>query len=624
MSRVLVGGAALAAVALLAAGAWVALVGLPRAAERAAVATAEEFLAAWSAQDWPAVAARIVPPADTAVDAHRAMVDDLDVEAARYEAAAVEVDGATATVPFDADLELVGFGPLAYAGELALVREEGEWLVDWRPTVLHPDMVGGGRFSRTRRWPARGAILDVAGQPLVAESSIVVVGVEPGRITDTEQVVRALVDAAGADEAAVRALLARTDLRPDWFQPVIELSREAFDAADDALRPVPGILFRETEGRGGPVVASHVVGRTGEVTAEQLEQLGPPYAEGDVVGQFGIERALETRLAGRPALTVEILDADGRTATVVESIEALPGEDVQLTLDPAVQRAADGALAGLGLPAALVAVDIPSGGLRAVANAPAGGFDRALAGRYPPGSTFKVVTSAALLAAGTGADAIVDCPGQASIGGRAFRNAGQLALGPITHREMLARSCNTAYVAAAAALADGAMLDAARAFGFVDTPDTVPVPAFGASFPEPGDVTELAAASIGQGRVEASPAHMASVAAAAATGTWRSPILVVGDEPEERPVPGDAAALADMMRAVVTTGTGTAAEVPGGAPVVGKTGSAEFGTASPPETHAWFIGSRGDVAFAVLVEGGGAGGAVAAPVAAAFLSALGG
>jgi cell division protein FtsI/penicillin-binding protein 2 len=64
--------------------------------------------------------------------------------------------------------------------------------------------------------------------------------------------------------------------------------------------------------------------------------------------------------------------------------------------------------------------------------------------------------------------------------------------------------------------------------------------------------------------------------------------------------------------------------VPGGAPVVGKTGSAEFGTASPPETHAWFIGSRGDVAFAVLVDGGGAGGAVAAPVAAAFLSALGG
>jgi cell division protein FtsI/penicillin-binding protein 2 len=72
---------------------------------------------------------------------------------------------------------------------------------------------------------------------------------------------------------------------------------------------------------------------------------------------------------------------------------------------------------------------------------------------------------------------------------------------------------------------------------------------------------------------------------------------------------------------VVTNGTAAGAHLPPG--TFGKTGTAEFGTDNPPKTHAWFVGYRGDVAFAVLVEGGGVGGAVAAPIAAAFLRTLG-
>ncbi|HMC43021.1 MAG TPA: penicillin-binding transpeptidase domain-containing protein, partial [Acidimicrobiales bacterium] len=80
--------------------------------------------------------------------------------------------------------------------------------------------------------------------------------------------------------------------------------------------------------------------------------------------------------------------------------------------------------------------------------------------------------------------------------------------------------------------------------------------------------------------------------------------------------------LRQLMAEVVSSGTGTPAQVPGGAPVAGKTGTAEFGPGNPPATHAWFIGFRGDLAFAVLVEGGGVGGRVAAPVVARFLAAV--
>ena len=147
----------------------------------------------------------------------------------------------------------------------------------------------------------------------------------------------------------------------------------------------------------------------------------------------------------------------------------------------------------------------------------------------------------------------------------------------------------------------------------------------------------------------ASPLAMAAVAAAIDAGTWRPPHLLAssagaataaaaGAGPSTTTAanagpstttagaapppldPGVVQTLRQLMGEVVASGTGTPAQVPGGPPVAGKTGTAEFGPGNPPATHAWFIGFRGDLAFAVLVEGGGVGGRVAAPVAARFLA----
>jgi cell division protein FtsI/penicillin-binding protein 2 len=113
---------------------------------------------------------------------------------------------------------------------------------------------------------------------------------------------------------------------------------------------------------------------------------------------------------------------------------------------------------------------------------------------------------------------------------------------------------------------------------------------------------------------------MAAVAAAMANGTWRLPRIITTDAKiSETPLPGVVAAdLRALMGLVVTQGTAAGAGLPSG--VAGKTGTAEFGNKG--QTHAWFVGFRGDLAFAVLVEGGGVGGQVAAPIAADFLNRL--
>jgi len=218
---------------------------------------------------------------------------------------------------------------------------------------------------------------------------------------------------------------------------------------------------------------------------------------------------------------------------------------------------------------------------------------------------------------------VVPCPPRAVVGGKPFTNFEGEAPGAVPFLTDFARSCNTAFVGLSGRLTPQTLAAAANAFGFA-AKWSLPLATFAGQFPEPADTAEVAAAAIGQGRALASPLTMALAAAAAGGGTWHPPSLVVDPaQPASAagPVAVDAAvddALHQLMRAVVTSGTGTAANI-GGPPVFGKTGTAEFGPGNPPATHAWFIGFRGDVAFSVLVEGGGVGGQVAAPIAATFL-----
>ncbi|MEU4228690.1 penicillin-binding transpeptidase domain-containing protein [Nonomuraea sp. NPDC026600] len=362
---------------------------------------------------------------------------------------------------------------------------------------------------------------------------------------------------------------------------------------------------------------------TPPVLAADGSRVDTPDAPGSVLQLVeGLKQTYPDRLADGQCLRIDLYQGEEFLQTVVKPDQKEP---LRTTIDLKVHRAGAAALDDVGKPASLVAIRPSTGEILSVVNKP-GGFNRALLGKYPPGSTFKVVTASALVADGAKPDEQVECPAEQNIGGFPFHNASFHDYGRLSFRDAFAHSCNTTFGAMGVAkLGDGRLAEVAAGFGF-GSAITPGVPAVKAEFPAPKDDTDLASASIGQGRVLASPLNMASVAAAIADGAWRPPRLVAQELMPDRtlrPRPledGVVRALRELMPAVVTDGTAHAVKFPSG--TAGKTGTAEYGSGKEPPAHSWFIGYRGDLAFAVIVEGGGAGSAVAAPIAARFLNAL--
>jgi Penicillin binding protein transpeptidase domain/NTF2-like N-terminal transpeptidase domain len=367
-----------------------------------------------------------------------------------------------------------------------------------------------------------------------------------------------------------------------------------------------------------------ITGSVGPLTAAQAKQLGPPYRTGDMAGQGGIEQADERRLAGTPRTFIQLADSHGHVQHTLASFGGKPGSPVKTSIDMNVQQAASRAVASANVgskPVAMVAIQPSTGDVLAVVDRP-GGFDRALLGTYPPGSTFKMVTASALALNGMRPSNSVPCPSTINIGGRTFHNYDYEKLGQTNLLTAFAVSCNTTFAQLGSQQLTGGRLAAmASQFGFGSTPQ-LGIPAALGHFTTPSDSTGLAADAFGQGDDIVNPLQLATVAGALDNGAWRSPRLVLDPSPSHIPAPHQldptvTSTLRPMMAAVVSEGTAAHVGFPPG--VYGKTGTAEYGQGSNPATHAWFAGYRGDVAFAVIVEGGGVGADASGPIANAFL-----
>ncbi|MGY1987450.1 penicillin-binding transpeptidase domain-containing protein [Blastococcus sp. SYSU DS0669] len=595
-------------------------------------AAAEAFLEDWTAGDLSAAAGATTDPA-AATALLEQTAADLPGAALTAEIGEVAVDDGVATVGWTATWDLEAAPEWSYEGTLRLREGDDAWQVVAEPAVVHPELGEGQHLELDRQLPERAAITDASGAPLFTPTEVVRVGVDPAQVTDLPALAAALSAATGV---AAEEIIADVQAAPEGqFVPVIDLRRPQFEQIRGQVFDLPGAVF-PTETRSlapSSRFAVALLGRVGAATAELLEETAvdgePRYAAGDQLGLSGLQRAYQEQLSGTAGFTVAVAGTEEGSGREIASVPPVAGEPVRTPLVPAIQTAAEAAVAAQPLPAHLVVVRPGTGEILAVASNEAANPANALTGQFPPGSSMKAVTATALLdEGGLTPQTPVPCPATTVVEGREFENQDQFDLGTVPFTEAFAQSCNTTFIQQGLQLPDAALAEAAAAYG-VGTDWDLPVDVFSGSVPGDSTGTAKAANAIGQGQVLMSPAQLALVAAGIAGGTPVAPVEVVGAE-AAGPVPsGPAAGVLDglrpMMRQVVLSGTAQALADRG--EVYGKTGTAEFGTASPPESHGWFMGyqlagPQGDIAFATLVEAGQSSSAAVA-VTDAFLGNLG-
>jgi cell division protein FtsI/penicillin-binding protein 2 len=612
--------ALLAAVALVAGGAiWLTT----RAAKPEPRSALDPFVAALARGDDRAAAQRTSDPAKAlaALTANRRGLDGAKVRTS-VESVTESDDGNSARARLGWAWDVPGIGRFAYRSTAALRRASDDaWTIAWSPKLVHPALDTASRLGTTREPARRGDILARDGQAIVEARRVYRVGLARDKVTDLRASARALARVVDVSPGPLTRALRGAG--PEQFVEAVTLRAADYERLRAQIDDVPGALAVQSE---APLAetrgfARALVGSVGPVTADQLKQLGDSRGPGDQVGQSGLQGRYEARLGGTATRAVVVRSGGVPVRTLLER-RGTRGRDLRTTLDLDVQRAAETALGDRTDEAALVAVQPSTGNVLAVVNRPELGYDRALEGRYPPGSTFKVITTDALLRRGLQPSQTVDCPRTITVGGRTFKNFEGGAAGAVPFAQDFAQSCNTAFVSLTERLPADALGQAARAFGLGEALK-LGMPAAESQVPPGRDLVARAATMIGQDRILASPLSMAGVAATVAAGRWHAPRLLAGDPRrtgDRLPSP-ELATLRELTRRVVTSGTGTAlAGVPGA--VHGKSGTAEFGGGNPPETHAWFIAYRDDLAVAVLVEHGRSGGSVAAPIAAWFFASL--
>lgn len=334
-----------------------------------------------------------------------------------------------------------------------------------------------------------------------------------------------------------------------------------------------------------------------------------------------LRSALDSRVTKSDVFAVERVDSAGHyLQTLYGSTAGQP--TLHATLSVAVQQAAQAVVNSFGGPAVIVAIQPSNGGLLAVAQNAQGAGASPFSGMFPPGSTFKIVTATAALEANVAnVDSPLPCPLTEQIGTRTISNEG-FGLGTIPMHYAFARSCNTTFGQLAHELPSNGLPNAAAQYGLA------------ADFDIPGLTTQTGKVvpatdsdgqvedGIGQGDVLVSPFGEALMAATVAAGHPVTPQLWSDAGAATSVATGYTAppasvlaALRSMMREVVTDGTATGLARSG--IVYGKTGTAQFGDGA--QSHGWFVGYRGDIAFVVFLQGAGTS-TPAVELAAKFLS----
>ncbi|MBI3965007.1 MAG: penicillin-binding protein 2 [Chloroflexi bacterium] len=577
---------------------------------------------------------------------------------------------------FRATLATARLGEIVEENRLPLVYEENRWQIDWSPGLIFRELTPDRAVRFFPADAVRGPILDRNGVPLAVQDRVLTLGVVPGRIEDLERVVKGLAEYLKIEPDVVRRKIAAA--QPEWWVPFRDFPLSKRGELGDKFGEITGVEGQEKAARVYPhgAAGAHVVGYVSPVNAADLKALAAKgYEEGDVVGRTGVERWAEETLAGVPGGELVIVNANGSTVRTVAKRAAQNGGTVRLTIDVELQKGGERILGDkVG---SLVMIDPRDNAIVALASTPSfdpNGFilgfseaewhaladdprqpfqARANLSTYPSGSVFKIVTMAAgLERGGYQPNTMFDCNGKWPVldprnprGDWLPQGHGRLSLA-----QGLVESCDIVFYELGHKLnqLDPKILaDFARQFGLGAATGAQGLSEAEGTVPDPdwkqkdrgepwyaGDAVNLA---IGQGYLETTPLQVANMySAVAAGGKLRTPLLVrsitppgagaAGTPPQEHSAqergqlplsPRNLGVIREALKGVTATARGTANYAFRGyrLPVAGKTGSAEN---QNPDEHAWFAGfgpaDAPQLVVVAMIEGGKAGGSVAAPL----------
>ncbi|WP_189053834.1 penicillin-binding transpeptidase domain-containing protein [Longimycelium tulufanense] len=515
-----------------------------------------------------------------------------------------EAASAEATVVLDWDL---GEGRhWSYQNTVELRRQQDrEWRVHWLPTVVHPKLAVQQTVAFREQQPELAPVLDRDGAPLLSSQKVVTVLLNRKEVGDLDAVSGSLARSLQQFDERIsqQSVTEGAQRTPEGQAYAVAVLREPdYQRVKPDIYDLPGVRF---------------------TTDTRL--LGPDRNFGSRVLP-AIRTTVRDHITGKPGWRVVSVNAAGAEVETLHEVRPQPAEAVSTSLSRSVQAAAEDAVETVPQQSVVVAIQPSTGNILAVAQNSAADNGNLLpwTGRYPPGSTFKIVTATAALQAKTAtADTVVPCPGSWIIQGYRVPNINGFALGNVPLHTAFAQSCNTTFAQLAKDLPADALTNTARQLGLGVDFEIPGVTTVTGAVPPASDAKMRAVDGFGQGKVVASPFGMALVVASVANGTMPTPTLIRGmetkaDAAPEPLAPEVADAVRAMMRRVVTEGT--ASRFTGVDGVHGKTGTAEFGDGS--QAHGWFVGFRGDLAFATFVAESGSS-VPAIDISERFLRALG-
>lgn len=484
-----------------------------------------------------------------------------------------------------------------------IVEENDAYKLAWHAALIFPDMLATDKVRYTIEAPTRGEIIDRNSVVLAQNGERPQAGV-----------VRSALGEGAVRTANIERIAKALSITPDFITKQLEQSWVTDDVfvplktMPTAEKPViDGVLYQMVNSRVYPLneAAAHLIGYVGKVTAEDIEK-NPTLSANDVIGRTGLEMTFDEQLRGKPGGEIYIETASGEKRATIATVEAIHGETIQLTIDAAAQQLAYDAI-GEGVGATTV-IAPKTGDVLALVSKPSFNPNLFVSGisqtqyaayndnphkpfiarysaRYAPGSTFKPITAAIGIEAGTlnptEAIAIADMKWQPDNSWGSYFVSRLNFAASVDLTTSLVKSDNIYYAQQALRMGGDVFREGLQKLIF-DEELSIPIAMQPAQISNEDTFTAttlVADTAYGQGQMLLSPLQMATTYSVLANeGTLTYPKLLLNAEEETKPVfsPSTIALIEPALVEVVTSPEGTGHVLHTVQHVAAKTGTAEL------------------------------------------------